>query len=171
MSAFTNDPSEWQRLDWSLLQNSPIALYHSTGVLEEDIEWFKQDGYDVRSLDSERWESATSLLLALGTTLRFPEHFGRTLDAFNDCVSDLDVPQDGGFVLVLREFERVAASFPIEAHAILDILASNSRRFLLTGQRLIVLVHSNDPEIQFQPVGATPVLWNPREWLDAKRVP
>ncbi|MDB5987787.1 MAG: hypothetical protein JWR16_2840 [Nevskia sp.] len=171
MSAFTNDPSEWQRLDWSLLQNSPIALYHSTSVLEEDIAWFKKNGYVVRSSSPERWESATAFLLALGKTLGFPEHFGRNLDAFNDCLSDLDVPQDGGFVLVLREFEQVAASFPTEAHAILDILASNSRRFLLTGQRLIALVHSNDPEIQFQSVGATPVLWNPLEWPAAKRVP
>jgi RNAse (barnase) inhibitor barstar len=171
MSAFANDPSEWQRLDWSLLQNSPIALYHSTNVLDKDIAWLKKNGYVVRSSSSECWESAMALLLALGKTLSFPEHFGGNLDAFNDCLSDLEIPQDGGFVLVLREFEQVATSFPAEAHAILDILASNSRRFSLTGQRLITLVQSNNPEIQFQPVGATPVQWNPREWLAAKRVP
>lgn len=28
---------------------------------------------------------------------------------------------------------------------------------------------SNDPDIQFEPVGAIPVMWNSDEWLDAKR--
>jgi hypothetical protein len=30
-------------------------------------------------------------------------------------------------------------------------------------------VQSNDPRIRFERVGAMPVTWNPREWLDADR--
>lgn len=34
---------------------------------------------------------------------------------------------------------------------------------------LICLVHSNDPQIRFEPVGAMPVPWNNDEALDAHR--
>jgi hypothetical protein len=59
--------------------------------------------------------------------------------------------------------------FPDVAHAILDIVADNARRFLLTGKRFVTLVHSSDPAINLEPVGATPVLWNPKESLNSKR--
>lgn len=31
------------------------------------------------------------------------------------------------------------------------------------------LVHTNNPHIRFEPVGATPVMWNDAEWLASKR--
>ena len=33
----------------------------------------------------------------------------------------------------------------------------------LIGHRMICLVQSDDPSIQFDPIGATPVLWNDAE--------
>jgi hypothetical protein len=30
-------------------------------------------------------------------------------------------------------------------------------------------VHSGDPRLTFEPVGATAVMWNGAEWLDARR--
>ena len=35
--------------------------------------------------------------------------------------------------------------------------------------RLLTLAQSDDPRIEFEPVGAHPVIWNPREWLDKNR--
>lgn len=55
------------------------------------------------------------------------------------------------------------------AQAILDICANNARRFMLLGKRLLTLVQSNDPKISFEPVGATPVMWNSREWFNKNR--
>jgi len=40
---------------------------------------------------------------------------------------------------------------------------------LLLGQRLLALVQSDDPRIRFERIGAVPVNWNPREWLDSDR--
>jgi hypothetical protein len=31
------------------------------------------------------------------------------------------------------------------------------------------LVQTNNPNIRFEPVGATPVGWNDAEWLDSQR--
>jgi RNAse (barnase) inhibitor barstar len=169
MNAFTDDPANWQRLDWRLLQNSSVTLYHSRAILAGDLRWFTEHGYTVRSLEPIEQHSSDDFLAALGQVLRFPDYFGGSLDAFNDCLSDIEIPEESGLVLVLEEFQRVSLSFPPVAQAVLDILAMNSRRFLLTGRRFLILVQSSDPRIAFEGVGATPVLWNPQEWLDSKR--
>jgi hypothetical protein len=76
---------------------------------------------------------------------------------------------DGGVVLELRHFDAFARAEPRFAHTILDSIESTSRRFLVTGRRLLALVQSDDPRIRFERVGAMPVNWNPREWLDSDR--
>ncbi|WSE02425.1 hypothetical protein OG574_02955 [Streptomyces sp. NBC_01445] len=51
----------------------------------------------------------------------------------------------------------------------LDILADRARSAALFGHRIMCLVHSNDPDISFEPVGAMPVQWNDAERLDSSR--
>jgi RNAse (barnase) inhibitor barstar len=169
VAPFKNDPEEWQRLDWQLLQNSSVILYFSPSVLERDTAWFENHDYRVLSLDTGPCSSSEDLLVALAGLLSFPHYFGRNLNAFDDCLSDVEMPEEGGLVLVLRNFHAFAKAFPAAAHALLDISASNTRRFLLTGRRFLVLVHSADPRLTFEPVGSTAVTWNPQEWLDSKR--
>ena len=169
MAAFRNYPAEWQRLDWRLLQNSPVTLYFKREVLDGDLSWFRSEGYRVLSLRAGACASLEALLIALGELLSFPDYFGRNLNAFDDCLSEVEVPDAGGLVLVLDEFAPFVASFRDEAQTVLDICAIQSRRFLMTGQRFLVLVQSDDPALALEPVGASPVLWNPREWLNASR--
>lgn len=169
MAAFKNDPADWQRLDWRLLQNSPVTLYFRREVLEGDLSWFRSEGYRVCSLRTGSCASLDALLVALGGLLSFPDYFGRNLNAFHDCLGDVDVPDAGGLVLVLDEFAPFAASFRHKAQAVLDICAVQSRRFLMAGRRFLVLVQSDDPMLELEPVGSSPVLWNPREWLNASR--
>jgi len=169
MAAFTEDPREWQRLDWQLLHNSPITLYFDPSILDGDVAWFTEQGYRVRSFRVTDHGSSEDVLLALGQLLGFPAHQGRNLDAFDDCLSDVEVPRAGGLLLILRDFDSFAAAAPTVAQALLDVCADNSRRFLLTGKRFLVLVHSADPRIVFEPVGASPVMWNPKEWLNSNR--
>lgn len=52
------------------------------------------------------------------------------------------------------------------ARILLDIIADRARQAAVPGRRLIGLVHSNDPQIRFEPVGAMPVMWNSDEWAD-----
>jgi RNAse (barnase) inhibitor barstar len=133
MVAFTDDPEQWERLDWRLLQNSYVALYHNPALLADDLGWLIGHGYTIRSLESAEWHSSQDFLAALGVVLRFPDYYGRNLDAFNDCLSDVEVTQDGGMALVLHDFQRFSTPFQPVAQTVLDILAENSRRFLLTG--------------------------------------
>ena len=169
MASFKQDPEEWQRLDWRLLQNSAITLYFNRSVLEADAAWLSAHDYRVLSLQTGEQQEPGEMLVELGKLLAFPEYYGRNLDAFNDCLSDVAVPDTGGLALVIYQFDAFARSNRAFAQAVLDICADNSRRFLLTGRRFLVLIQSDDPRIAFEPVGASAAAWNPQEWLNSKR--
>lgn len=105
----------------------------------------------------------------VAAALSFPDYYGMNLDALNDCLSDVEIPADGGLAIILLRFNVFASQHRDEAQSILDIFADNARRFLLFGRRLLVLAQSDDPRISFEPVGAMSVQWNPKEWLNASR--
>ena|SRR5262245_40188546 len=169
MAVFKNDPQEWDRLDWRLFQNGAVALYHRHSVLTEDTAWFQRAGYKVYALEAARWKTPQDFHDEAKRVLGFPDYYGRNLAAWLDCLSDLEVPQQGGVVLQFKHYDAFAQSHAQLAQTILDSIESTSRRFMLTGQRMLALVQSDDPRIRFERVGATAVTWNPREWLDSDR--
>jgi RNAse (barnase) inhibitor barstar len=157
------------RLDWRLLQNGPVALYVQPAVLAEDGAWLREHGYEVRILDCAAWRSVEDFHRAVAAELRFPGYYGHNLHALNDCLSDIEIPEEGGLVIEFLRYDNFAAVSRDAAQAALDIIAINARRHLLFGRRLLALVQSDDPHIRFDPVGASPVTWNPREWTNASR--
>lgn len=170
MTAFRDDPAEWERLDWRLLQNGAVSLYHQPRVLEADLAWLIDADYRVIRVDCREWTDG-SPHPGLARALAFPAYYGANLNALEDALSDLDVPDLGGMVLVLHRLDAfVAATGKREAWAVLDVFERAARHFLLTGRRFLVLVQSDDPRLEFDGVGARPVTWNPREWLTARRI-
>ncbi len=163
MAPFSTDPDEWQRLDWTLLRNGPITLYYRIPILHEDIDWLRSHGYRIDELDCSAWESVAMFHDAISAAMDFPGYYGKNLDAFNDALSDIEIPEDSGRAIVLLRYDAFAQRDPEIAHDILDIIARNSRDFLLTGRRFITLVQSDDPWILFEPVGASTVGWNGAE--------
>ena len=158
-----------ERLDVRLLQNGAVALYHKAMILSEDLVWLQRAGYRVHTLDALRWSSQADFHADARRALELPAHYGGNLAAWIDWLGDLDVPQEGGVAFELRHYDAFARAQPQFAHTLLDSLESASRRFLVRGRRLLALVQSDDPRIRFERVGAMPVTWNPREWLDADR--
>jgi hypothetical protein len=142
-------------------------MYWQTEGLDADLEWLAKHGYRLYRFNCERWSSDEDALTELGARLDLADY--GNWNAFSDCLADLDVPIDGGAVIVLMRYDRFAKKCPATAHAILDICANNARIFMLFGQRLATLVQSDDPRLSFDLVGATPVMWNRREWMDSQR--
>ncbi|MFI6645764.1 barstar family protein [Streptomyces sp. NPDC050504] len=105
--------------------------------------------------------------------MNFPDHYGRSLDGFNDrfgvfapsCVA----PEVTGLVLAFTDIGRFAAAHPETAQITLGIIADNARRAALSGRRVMCLVHSASRQIGFASVGAVPVLWNGAESLGVGR--
>ena len=56
-----------------------------------------------------------------------------------------------------------ASENPRAAHRLCEIFSGVSREYLLTGQRFLALVQTDDPGFMLPPVGAHDVAWNPRE--------
>lgn len=173
MAAFKKEINELSRVDWRLLQNGAINLYYRRAILDEDVGWVREHEYTVFTFDCTRWKSEAAFHDDVSRTLGFPDGYGRNLDAFNDSLSDLAVPDDGGVALQLIRFDTFAARLPDIAWHVLDIIDSQSRFHMLFGRRLIALVQSDDGAIRFEQVGAHPVTWNPRElfpWLRGLKV-
>lgn len=169
MATFRDDPADFQRLDFALLQNGPVALYCSAHVLAEDVAWLARDGYAIDVLDASAWRTPADAHDDLARTLAFPGYYGRNLAALNDCLGDLPVPDGSGRAVVARRFDVAVSRLGAFAQEFVDVFATASRRQLLFGRRLVALLQSDDPRLALAPVGACPVAWNPREWLDASR--
>jgi hypothetical protein len=103
-------------------------------------------------------------MLEIGGALRFPDFHGRSLDAFDDLLGDIEIPYVGGIIVVFDHFDTFARHHECEAQALLDIFADNGRRHLLLGKRLLLAIQTDDYGLTFAEVGATPVMWNPAEW-------
>jgi RNAse (barnase) inhibitor barstar len=166
MAVFENNPEEWQRLDWQILQNGWTSLYWQQSVLNNDIDWFKKEKYTIIDFDCQKWTDTNQIHKDIKKELAFPDYYGENFNALNDCLSDL-VITDTGLVIVFRHFQIVHTNI---AHELLDIFARNSRLHNFFGQRLLTLVQVDNPNYQIDPMGSSPVLWNGAEWLDSKRV-
>jgi hypothetical protein len=137
-----------------------VTLYRSREVLAEHLAWLRGHDYAVHEIDCSGWKSEADFHDAVSRTLGFPNYYGRNLDAFNDCLCGIEVPEEGGTVLAFLAFDVLHGLSPERAWHVLDIVARWSRFFLLTGRRLMALVQTEDPGLQVKPVGARPVLLN-----------
>ncbi len=178
MAAFSLEaPTQCQDLDFQLLQNSPVVLYRNHAVFDGDLAWLGSRGYQVVRLDARRWTSPDRFHDDIALAFAFPDYFGRSLDALADCLSDVAVqeygwqPEATGLVVAILGYETFTELWPDLAGVILDIFADTSRTALLFGGRMMCLVQTDDPQARYDPVGATPVWWNPRESLTARRGP
>lgn len=161
-------------VDFRLALNGPVTLFWSTDILGSSVRWLREHGYRVVEVDAAN-SSPMELLVEVGQRLEFPNYFGRSLDAFHDCLSDVAVgehgwtPHDTGLVLVLTNFDAFIRAEPEVAHAILDSFTVQSRYAMLFGNRLLCLVQTDDPRVQLPSVGAERISWNDAELLDSSR--
>ncbi len=167
MAVFTDN--DLGRLDWRLMQNGAVVLYYRGEILDEDLHWLKEHGYRIVDFDCSRWKALDDFFTDVYVSIGFPKPILGNLDGLNDYLSQVEVPMESGCVLVLRRYHAFASLHRSFAQTVLDIIATNSRGKLLFGERFFALVQSDDPRIQFDPVGEGAVLWNPREWLNSSR--
>ncbi|HEX6049890.1 MAG TPA: barstar family protein [Gemmatimonadaceae bacterium] len=168
-AAFGDRAEDRERLDWQLFQNGGVVLYHKHQVLAEDAAWLVRAGYELRELDAYGWANVAAFHEDVKRVFAFPAHYTNNLASLVDALAELEIPIGGAVVVQMRRYDRFVKVDAHLAWAVLDALETTSRRLLLTGRRLLSLVQSDDPRIKFERVGAMPVNWNPREWLDSDR--
>jgi hypothetical protein len=168
-AAFGDLATDRERLDWLLFQNGGVVLYHKQQIMTEHIAWLMREGYQLRELDAYGWKDARAFHEDVKRVFQFPSHYSSNLASLVDALAELEIPPGGAIAVQMRRYDRFAKAEPHLAWSVLDALETTSRRLLLTGRRLLTLVQSDDPRIKFERVGAMPVNWNPREWLETDR--
>lgn len=169
MASFSHDESGWSRLDYRLLRDGGVILYHSDAILHDNLAWLRGEKYEAHEFDARTWTSEEAFHADVAETLKFPEYYGRNLDAFNDCMGDVEVPLAGGMAIVIRHVDAVNLRDGQLVPLVLDIIVDTTRTNLLFGPRLLTLLQSENPGIVFPTVGAVSVAWNPKEWLSSSR--
>ena len=158
-----------------LLRDPYITMFRRPSALTSTIEQLSELGYDVRATDASTWAGVREMHPALADLLDFPDYYGHNLDALNDCLSDVaegtyGVRRDArGLALVLWHYDAFAAANGRAAFSLLDSFTVQARAAAVAGRRMLCLVQSDDPQLSFPPVGATPVPWNGTEWQVAQR--
>ncbi|MCX8455870.1 barstar family protein [Paenarthrobacter ureafaciens] len=161
-------------LDFLLIQNGFISLFHQQAILDDATSWLRKHGYKVVEVDAAAWQSQADLHQDVARALNFPYYYGSSFDALNDCLGDVAVQAygwtaaDTGLVLVIDEFEAFEGKDASTAHHLLDIFARQATYAALFGHRMMCLVRTGDPHLELPPVGGLPVAWNHREFLSAR---
>ena len=155
-------------LDILILQNGAIVMYHNTILLDEDIEWFDNNSYEILDIDVQHW-NAENFHDKIKRSFNFPDYYGKNMNALEECLDELINRKFRGLVLILRNIDDFVCLDKDLAVGLLNIIARTSRRWLLSGQFLIGVLQSNDPDLNFDKVGGTKPFWNGNEWFDEER--
>ncbi len=157
------------RRDLAILHISPVCLFHKESLLNDMVQWLEQREYVIHAFDTAQWASPSDLHESLKKELAFPDYYGRNLDALDECLGDMHFPPTGRVVLMFRHYDAFQRALGPLAQKLLDIIAGASYRHMVDGRRLLALVQSDDPAIQFDPVGRRPVIWNSKEYFVKSR--
>lgn len=154
--------------DIEILRDGPICKYYKNSILDNDVNWFIENRFDVYDVNVKKWNK-NNLHKELKTNLNFPDYYGENLNAFSDCLGDMMNPRYKGVVIVLRGIDEFLNNSKESAEAILDIIAEESRAWLLEDQKLIALVQSNNPHLELPRLGGISPNWNSAEWFNSER--
>jgi RNAse (barnase) inhibitor barstar len=158
-TVFRDTPDLNERPDWQILQNGWSALYLKPSILDAELVWFRSEGFQIAEMDCENFSSEKEFHAQLKVGLKFPDYYGRNMNALDDCLSDLTI-KEPGFLMVYRHYDSLSADF---AYTVLEEFANASRLHMLFGRKLITLIQVNDPHYSLPPVGGCPLIWNRRE--------
>jgi len=154
--------------DIEILKDGPICKYYKNSILDEDVNWFIDNGFDVYDITVRNWNKK-NFHKHLKKELNFPEYYGENLDAFDDCLGDMCNDRYKGVVITFRQYDEFLNNERSSAEAILDIIATESRNWLLKGKKLIGLIQSNEPNLELPKLGGISPSWNSAEWMNDSR--
>ena len=154
--------------DTEILKDGAICKYFRNKILDRDLVWLSDNNYEVVEISCRNWNRKNAhrnLKIALGS----PNYYGENLDALADCLTDMYNKRYKGLVLVFRSYDSFVEEDENFAEAILDIIAKESRVWLLTDRKLIGLVQSNNQDLDFSELGGIRPNWNSSEWFNENR--
>ena len=160
------DPSDRSppAVDLRLARHGFVSVF-GEAALASTRSWLLDHGYQVVSIDAAGWQTPAAMHDSLASALGFPDYYGRSLDAFNDCLSELAAGGYGwpasrtGLVLELQNYDSYAARSADQANALIEIIHRQAIHAALYGHRMLCLVGTSDPAFGLAPVGTAFIVW------------
>lgn len=160
MPAFPTDATTQHPHDFGLARMGGVAVYLRDEVLEESERALDALEYAREKLDVGNWNE-TRLHEDMASVFGFPGHYGKNLDALNDCLGDVACGDYGwdtartGLAVTLHGFGPFSRREPRLADVLVEQLVGASREGLLFGHRVLWLLHVDEPDFRMGPVGAS----------------
>jgi hypothetical protein len=150
-------------LDDRILMNGALSMYHDHAVLSEDASLLRTLGYRVYVVNAAHFMTTGAFHSKIALMLDVRRRYEETLEGFAAALRDLQPSYWGRTVIVFQHFDVFARQCRLLAKQVLDLIEAESRRGLVDGRRLIALLHSDSPTLQFEPTSGVVVPWNERE--------
>lgn len=113
-----------------------LYRWHAAFPPDEVAHAVDRAGWRFGYVDGWHHQTRREVLAAIGEALAFPDHYGRNLDALNDCLRDLSGPA----VLLWDGWGTLARDDEATFHAVRAILAEH-------GPTLTTLLRGDGPEV------------------------
>ena len=105
-----------------LSDNKRAGVYRTAIDTTEIVAAAKTIGLDVFKVDLGAVRGKNGLLDQFAKVLRFPLHFGKNWDAFNDCLTDLQWLNGKGWVVIVANAQPFAEKYEEEFTMAIEIL-------------------------------------------------
>jgi len=160
-----------ERADWQLLRDGAVTLFWNKDIFHKAMNSLRDLDYRILELP---YETMPKFCESVSNSLKWKQQFGYTpwtgnLDALNDGIRGEPSASSDDTAICLSGFHNMVRDDSEWATALLDILEYQSRNYLLFGQRLIILVQTDNPNYQCKKIGGRQVQWNHEEWFDKSR--
>lgn len=159
---------ESESFDWLLIRNGPIIKYYSKNVLEEDVLVLEKGGYEIFQSSMLNW-NIDNYQIKISQFLNFPTYYGENFNAFKDCLDDKFNTRYKGLVIVLTEIDDFYLKNKEIFSSILSSIIFVSWIWLLTGQKLILLIQTENPNLETGSIECFAPSWNEKEWSNNAR--
>jgi RNAse (barnase) inhibitor barstar len=83
----------------------------------------------VARIPGEKCETKEDLFTHFGSTLKFPNYFGKNWNAFEECIRDLEWLPAGGYVIVIDRAERLLIVNESDYRLFVDIMQKAGREW------------------------------------------
>lgn len=154
--------------DIEILRDGPICMYYKNSILDEDVNWFYENRFEVYDINVKDW-NRKNYQDNLKKAFDMPDYYGGNSNAFEECLNEKIYSRYQGLVIVLRRIDEFLNNDSNSSINMLDIIARESRFWLIEGKKLITLIQSNEPFLELPKLGGIEPVWNAQEWMNDSR--
>lgn len=120
--------------------------------VEELANFCGKQGWNFFSIDGQKVNNKDKFFLAAAQEMNFPDYFGHNWDAFADIMTDLDIGNSKGSVLLYCHPENFAENDAANWSVMMDVLQSIVEFWQETDTPMYILLKSDSLQMEKLPI-------------------